>query len=155
MTPHELDDSHIAAALARMWDEYDPVPDDLADRIILGLALDQFEVELLTLIEADHSAAGARSVLDADDSPTLTFSNGEITVMVALSPRPDQQVRIDGWVEPAGGGRVEIRYPDGVEADADVDADGRFVVDGLSHGLIRLKYTDHTDHSVAAPPFEV
>ncbi len=156
MSPNELDDLQIATTLARMWDERDPVPADLAERVILGLALDQFEVELLTLVEQDSLAVGSRSAaVEHDDAATLTFSNGEITVMVALSARPDQAVRIDGWVEPPGGGVVTIHYTDGTEVSADVDEDGRFEVDSLRHGLIRLKYTDDNDRSVAAPTFEV
>ncbi len=158
MTPNELDDLRLTVALAQMWDELDPVPDGLTERVICTVAMRELdaEVELLSLVNDDDQWAGARGAsLGYGDSQTLTFSNGRVSVMVAITAQPRQRVRVDGWVEPHGGGTVSVRFPDQRLISAVVDEDGRFEFDGLPRGLIRMEYIDPQGRVVAAPTFEL
>ncbi|MFV0459920.1 MAG: hypothetical protein ACK5MT_14240 [Actinomycetales bacterium] len=156
MISDDLDDLRLVVALAQMWDDLDPAPDDLAERVILSVAMDQIDFELLTLVEAESHVSGTRGLsLGYNDNPSLTFSNGRVSVMVALSARPGGRVRLDGWVDPAGGGQVRLRYPSNAVVKTEVNKSGRFSLDDLARGMVRLEYTDPAGHMVAAPTFEI
>lgn len=153
----DLDDLRLAVALAQMWDELDPVPDELAESVILTLAMSQLdaEVELLSLVVSDEPEPTRGLSLGSDDTHTMTFSNDRVTVMVAMSARPRGRVRIDGWIDGPGGGTVSVRHADGQRDTVTVEPEGRFVLDGLRPGVIRMEYRDSAGRAVAAPTFAI
>ncbi len=151
----DLRDEDLVAALAAGWQSRDPVPADLAQRMVFTVALASLEeeVELLRLVGADQACVGTRA---DDPARTLTFSTDRLTMMVTISERPGDRIRIDGWIDPPASGEVTLRY-DGTDSRcSEVDDEGRFALDNLSGGMVRLSFHAATDdRTVAAPVFHL
>jgi hypothetical protein len=133
LAAEELDSSDFAllTSLRAYYDERDPVPDGLADRIQFHVTLDALHTEVATLTQLDMAAAGTRSTSDS------------LTTMVTLTPLDDGTVRIDGWAAPGAGVRVEVLLPDGPR-NTYADDDGRFVFEGVPPGLAKFAlYVPH------------
>jgi hypothetical protein len=164
------DDVALLEQLQSMWSELDPAPDDLANRSLVAIAMDDLDLELLLLQDTSSDLAGARSLVET--ARTLTFSGEQVTVMVTITPTSGDAFRIDGWVAPAAPGFVEIRRASGSAdtgaplagsaAREPVDADGRFVLLEVPPGMAQLVYhpkpAAHGQQplrSVAAPPIRL
>ncbi|HYJ66393.1 MAG TPA: hypothetical protein VEX15_01890 [Nocardioidaceae bacterium] len=135
--------------LAEMWEERDPMPVDLVDRVLVALALDDLdaEYEMLHLIERSRDLVGTRSVAEA---VTITFAAGEFTVMLHVSPTTPGQCRVDGWVAPAQPMTVKIVQPS-EQRTVRVDATGRFSIADLAMGLTRFVLETEEDEPGRQP----
>lgn len=148
-----LDDEDVAllAQIATLYEQIDPVPDGLVDRIQFEITLDALHAEVATLTQLDLAASGARSG-STEDFRTITFSAESLTAMVTITPRPDGTVRMDGWAAPGAGLEVEVLLADGPRRTV-ADQDGRFEFDALPAGLAKLAL--HTVDSAGAAPHTV
>jgi hypothetical protein len=138
LAAEELDPSDFALlnSLRAYYDERDPVPDGLVDRIQFHLTLDALHTEVATLTQLDLAAAGTRSTT-TEAVRTITFTSDSLTTMVTLTPLDDGTVRIDGWAAPGAGVRVEVLLSDGPR-NTYADEDGRFVFEGVPRGLAKF-----------------
>jgi hypothetical protein len=154
LAAEELDPSDFALlnSLRAFYDERDPVPDGLVDRIQFHLTLDALHTEVATLTHLDMSAAGTRSTT-TEAVRTITFTSDSLTTMVTVTPLGDGTVRIDGWAAPGAGIRVEVLLPDGPRTTY-ADEDGRFVFEGIPGGLAKFAlYVPHDkDFSTVLSP---
>lgn len=134
----ELDPTDFALlnSIRAMYDEADPVPDGLVERIQFELTLDALEAELATLMQLDLIDSGVRGAA-TEAVRTITFTSESLTTMVTLTPQPDGTVRVDGWAAPGAGVRVEVMLPGGPQ-DTVADDDGRFVFEQLPSGLAKF-----------------
>jgi hypothetical protein len=130
--PGAGEDSALLAALRRMWERQDPVPGDLADRVLFALSLENLEVEVMQLRE--ELMAGARG---EERARTVTFTSASLSVMITISAAAD--VRLDGWITSGGGLRVDL-LAEGQDRSTTADDDGRFVFDGIASGLAQLVF---------------
>ncbi len=64
------DDAALLAAIARLWQQVDPPPVDLADGVLARIAAEDLEFDLLTLVESEDALAGVRSAADVSEAPT-------------------------------------------------------------------------------------
>ena len=133
-----LDPSDVALldTLRAHYDEDDPVPDGLVERIQFHITLDALNTEVATLSQLDMASAGARSAT-TEAVRTITFTSDSLTTMVTLTPSGDGTVRVDGWAAPGAGIRVEVLLPDGPR-NTYADDDGRFVFEGVPSGLAKF-----------------
>jgi hypothetical protein len=136
-------DAATLATLRAMWSERDPVPPDLADRVLFVLSMEDLEAELLLLSCEQVDAVGARG---EDQARTITFSNDHLSVMVTISDETSR-VRLDGWIGDGGGVHVGLRHmgsngtpPAASEQATTADHNGRFAFPGLGHGLVQLVF---------------
>lgn len=119
----------------------DPPPPDLNDRVRFAIALENVDVEVARLVEDVLVGSGARG---ADGTRTITFDGESRSIIVSMADTPDGLVRMDGWLAPAARLRVELRLaaatPDAPATSETVvsDDNGRFVFDGVAHGLAML-----------------
>ncbi|HEV7203604.1 MAG TPA: hypothetical protein VGN18_03280 [Jatrophihabitans sp.] len=127
-------DVQVLERLAALWDQVDPVPAGLVERIGFGITLDALHAELAEL--QIGSLAGVRSAESAA-TQTVTFSSESLTTMVTISPLGGGSVRIDGWATPGAGLVVELRSI-GSSRETTADEDGRFVFDEVPHGMVRF-----------------
>ena len=111
--PLDREDLALLNSLRAYYDEHDPVPDGLVERIQFELTLDALQAEVATLTQLDLSSAGARSA-STESVRTITFTSESMTTMVTITPDGEGSVRIDGWAAPGAGIRVEILLADGV-----------------------------------------
>jgi hypothetical protein len=141
-------DYALLDSLQALYDEIDPVPDGLVERIQFEITLDALHAEVATLTQLDLAGSGARSA-STESVRTITFTAETVTTMVTISPQTDGSVRVDGWVAPGGGLLVEVLLAEGEARRTRADDDGRFVMEDLPAGL--AKFALHTTDAVGSP----
>jgi hypothetical protein len=134
--PLDPSDFALLNSLRAHYDENDPVPDGLVERIQFELTLDALHAEVATLMQMDTAGAGVRSAA-TEEVRTVTFTSESLTTMVTLTAQPDDTVRVDGWATPGAGIRVELMLPDGPR-ETYADDDGRFVFEDVPRGLAKF-----------------
>jgi hypothetical protein len=147
-------DAALFARLRTAWEEVDPVPADLVDRMVAAVAVEDLsrEYALLTLVES--SLAAVRG--DADTA-TLQFTNGSTSVLLHVTATEDGGRRVDGWVDAAA---LAIRLTQGDrEWSAEAGEHGRFAFDDVTPGMARIRMVvrdaDGELHDFQTPQFEV
>ena len=150
------DDLAILNSLRAYYDESDPVPDGLVDRIQFELTLDALHAEIATLTQLDLAASGARGRVDRggpDDHLHRRVADHDghadpaaTTARSASTAGPPRA--------PASGSRSCCRR--GRETLA--DEDGRFVFEDLPSGLAKFASTSRAATSsttVLTPTIEL
>jgi hypothetical protein len=154
-------DDELLHAVAALYADHDPAPDDLADGVLARLAVQglETEYELLTLVERVDTRAGTRGETGADTSHTvaLEFAGTTYRVLVRISGSEDGERRLDGWVVPALPMRVFLG-PQGdalahTRQSAYADAGGRFEFPAPMSGEVRLWLLPQAVDDDAVPPF--
>jgi hypothetical protein len=126
-------DEELLGLLRECHETLDPMPDSLVQRSLFAIDLQDLDAEVFRLAERhDLASAGARG----EEARVVTFDSDSLTVMIRINPQ-DRTVRIDGWLAPPQACRVEVRSGERT-LDADVDAEGRFVVEAIPRGLAQL-----------------
>lgn len=152
-------DAALFARLRGVWQEVDPVPAELVDRMVAAVAVEDLsrEYALLTLVEASDLAA----VRGPSDTATLQFSDGTTTVLLHVSEDEGGRHRVDGWVDAAVLAiRLEhnVLEAEGSELSAEAD-NGRFAFEGVAAGVARLRIVVRGDdgelRDFQTPQFEI
>ena len=153
-------DDDLLDAVARLWEQIDPPPDDLADGVLARLAAQDLEYELLTLVESDEALAGVRSatMLRAPDETgtwSLEYLGPGFRVQLRISRR-GRQARLDGWVSPPQPMTVMLSsvLRKGGVLEAQVSDSGRFEFPVAPAGACRMTFvTESGGRPQATPPF--
>ena len=137
-------DATTLTTLRRMWEDHDPVPPDLADRVCFVLSMENLEAELMELTAGFAEPVGAARA--EEQARNVTFTSDTLTVTVTIS-QDGRLVRLDGWIGDGGGLGVALRQmPPAVrpatpgERSTIADEDGRFAFPDLDHGLVQLVF---------------
>lgn len=128
-------DAALFARLRGAWEEVDPMPADLVDRMVAAVAVEDLtrEYALLTLVESSELAA----VRGATDTATLQFSDGVTTVLLHVTVTEGGLRRIDGWVDSSA---LAVRLvQDAEDRTADPSEHGRFAFADVAPGVSRLR----------------
>ena len=148
-------DAALFARMRSVWEQVDPVPADLVDRMVAAVAVEDLsrEYALLTLVEGSTLAA----VRGETDTATLQFSDGTTSVLLHVSATESGSRRVDGWVD---GVALAIRLTQGDhEWSAAAGEHGRFAFDDIPAGVSRLRLIvrggDGDLHEFQTPQFEV
>jgi hypothetical protein len=147
-------DAALFARMRRMWEDVDPMPAELVDRMVAAVAVEDLsrEYALLTLVEGTLAAVRGES-----DTATLQFSDGTTSVLVHVTATEGGGRRVDGWVDATA---LAIRL---IQADREWAADpgehGRFAFDVVTPGVARLRLVvrdaDGALRDFQTPQFEV
>src|SRR5918995_4188139 len=139
--PLDETDQTILDQVRALHSHLDPPPPDLNERVQFAIALENIDVEVARLVEDMLVGSGTRG---AERTRTITFDGESRTIIVTMADTPDGRVRVDGWLAPAARLRVELRLA-GASPDAPATSKivvsndgGRFVFDGVAHGLAQL-----------------
>lgn len=152
----EVSREALLSVVRRVWEERDPVPDGLVERMQALVASEDtdWDYELLVLIERSHELAGARG----SAAYTLQFAHGDVALLVRAAGAEDtgDSGRLDGWLAPAmamtvRATLVEAGRKRSQEWETDVDDRGRFEFRNLPKGLFRLWLVPRD--SASARPF--
>jgi hypothetical protein len=134
--PISSEDVALLEQLTALWEQHDPVPAGLVERLEFALTLDALETELATLMQVDLAPSGSRAG-DTEAVRTVTFTSETLDTMVTLTDAPDGTVRVDGWIAPGSSMRVEILL-EGSRLEVESDDDGRFVCESVPKGLAKF-----------------
>ncbi len=136
----------LVDVLREAWERWDPPPGDLADTVLVALALDDLEAdyELLTLVVRHDQLAGTRGDGDSD-RVLLEFRSAKLSVLVRVGQETTRARRLDGWVTPATGGTVTIVQGEHT-AMAVIETNGRFEFPTVGLGLTRLIIAPLAEH---------
>ena len=151
MTEHE--DAALFARLRSLWNDVDPMPASLIDRMIAAVAAEELSSEyaLLTLVE--HPLGAVRAEADA---LTLQFSDGTTSVLLHVTATAAGRHRVDGWVDTAAAEIVLVQGDR--ERTTRPTETGRFVFDDVPGGLTRVRLTTRVgdeDRTLSTPQFEL
>ncbi|MBD7958206.1 hypothetical protein H9651_11195 [Microbacterium sp. Sa4CUA7] len=128
-------DAALFRALRQTWEQVDPVPTDLVDRMVAVVAAADLsrEYALLSLVEGEAHAAlrGDAEML------TLQFSDGTSSVLIHTTENESGGRRIDGWVDAAATEVVLLR--DDADESAVAVQHGRFAFADVPAGVLRLR----------------
>jgi hypothetical protein len=134
-------DAAVLGELRDMFDDLDPVPGDLVERVKFSLALDEVFEEVARMTRVPLEELGVRG--DAQQgtrTETLTFSAERLTAMVTVSRMGQGRLRIDGWLAPAESCRVRLRIQGASSRETVCDDDGRFSFEDLDEGFGQLSF---------------
>jgi hypothetical protein len=132
--PLDAEDAATLQRVAEFFAAVDPVPAGLVDRVSFALELDDVEHEVALLAERMAGAGAARS---DEEVRTVTFASDALTVTITATALGPQGNRIDGWVAPGAGVRVELRTPQG-SLHTEADDVGRFEFSPVRPGRVQL-----------------
>lgn len=128
-------DRALEEAVAEMLRTVDPVPPEVVAGAHVAFAMRAIDAELATLAEEldESDLAGVRG----GGARSLTFraAGTEVIVEVGATGRT---ATMTGQVTPPDGGTVTAEWPGGA-VSAPVDDRGRFVVDDVRIGPVRLR----------------
>ncbi|KJQ56081.1 hypothetical protein [Microbacterium sp. SA39] len=151
MSDHE--DAELFARLRTMWNEVDPMPAGLIDRMVAAVAADGLtrEYALLTLVEGELGAVRGEA-----DALTLQFSDGTTSILLHVTTTASGWRRVDGWVDTS---TAEIVLTQGERSVSTTPAEtGRFVFDDVPPGLTRVRLSTgdgEAARSLSTPQFEL
>lgn len=146
-------DLRVLAGLRRTLHVVDPVPDDLAGRVVFALSLEALHTQVmeLQLLEVPELAVRGEPTVEAR---TITFTAPPVTVMITLSVATSGGVRVDGWAAPARRYDVELLRPGG-SVRTQTDDDGGFVLADVPAGPASLVLRHGTGPAVSTPVIEL
>jgi hypothetical protein len=127
------EDERLLVQLADVLQLADPVPDGMTDRIRFAMDLDNLEFEVARW-EREDQLAGVRGSVAPD---TITFTVGDLTVMVSLAPAAVGN-RFDGWLVPGGAHTIEVRVEGHEPTTTSADEGGRFVLPDVPKGITQI-----------------
>jgi hypothetical protein len=164
-----LDDVDTATLdeVRTVYEDVDPVPVDLVDRVRFSLALDEMFDEVARMTRVPQDALATRSdPAQGTRTETLTFSADRLTAMVTVNRVSLGRLRLDGWIAPAEPCEVRLRIQGGADRDVLADAHGRFSFDDLEEGFGQLSFhpvadgvvgdqSDASENTVVTPLFQL
>jgi len=147
-------DAALFARMRAMWQDVDPMPAELVDRMVAAVAVEDLsrEYALLTLVSGELAAVRGEA-----DTATLQFSDGTTSVLVHVTVTEDGARRIDGWVDAAA---LAVKLVQGErEWTAELGAHGRFAFEEVKPGVSRIRMVVRDDggeiREFQTPQFEV
>ena len=105
----QLDDFDFAIldGIRAIFEQIDPMPADLPERVRFSLALRGLETEVARLVtEEDPRLAGARGT---EQSRTVTFDSDSLSIVIRIAGNKSGSVRIDGWLAPPQRREIEMQ----------------------------------------------
>jgi hypothetical protein len=155
-----LSDDELLEATARLWEQLDPPPVDLADGVLARVAAEDLEFDLLTLVEGEqlagvrHVTDGVTEDLEESGSWSLEYTGPNLHAYLRVT-RVEEHTRLDGWVVPARAMSVELRPESGLPHRVALDEFGRFAFTGVAPGAHRLGFLEEQSGSRLrlTPPF--
>lgn len=158
-----LDDLDVEAlqVLRSLYEQGDPVPPGLVERVKFAITLDDLEAEVARLQRDSAPSSRPELVSRSDEllkARSVTFTSDTVTTMVTITSIDVLTVRLDGWAAPGAHLDIELRVGDS-SRHVVADEDGRFVFDSVEHGLAQLVLRPTEDsnggHPVITPAIEV
>jgi hypothetical protein len=138
MNVRPQDNSALWRELRAVFDAVDPVPPEVTSVAYGAMAFRTIDAEIGRLVAdtADDLVGQVR-----DDRPTsrlVTFQSPSLVIEVEVADTGDDHRRMLGQLIAPAAATVTAQWPDG-ETTVAADALGRFVVEGVPAGPVRLR----------------
>ncbi|GAB3160076.1 hypothetical protein GCM10027059_07350 [Myceligenerans halotolerans] len=135
-------DRAVLAHLSEVAGLLDPVPGDLVERSLFAATLAGLEAEMMEAVHLPEPLAGVRSAT-AEGVPTeartISFTHGDLTLMIQLSAERAGRIRVDGWIAMSTPSyTVELHRPGAAPEATEADEDGRFSFPAVQPGPASL-----------------
>jgi hypothetical protein len=133
----QMDDFDFAILdrIRAIFEQVDPMPADLPERVRFSLALRGLETEVARLVtEGDPRLAGARGT---EQSRTVTFDSDSLSIVIRIAGNKSGSVRIDGWLAPPQRREIEMQTSDET-LHVYSDEEGRFAFGAVPQGAAQL-----------------
>jgi tetratricopeptide (TPR) repeat protein len=142
-------DFAILDGIRVLFEQADPMPADLPERVRFALAMRGLETEVARLVtEEDPRLAAARGT---EQSRTVTFDSASLSIIIRIEANKNGSVRIDGWLAPPQRRQIELQTSAQTLSVAS-DEQGRFAFGEVPAGTARLVVTAaERDQSGRAP----
>jgi hypothetical protein len=140
-------DFELLAGLRDVWETVDPMPSDLISRIQFAVELEDVDFEVMRVREQQELAAARGD----ETTRLITFDGESLTIMVNVRPNKDGTIRLDGWLTPPASHPIELRTSNGSVMTTS-DEGGRFVVDGVPHGMTQLVVRPDSQRKTVSTP---
>lgn len=128
------EDQRLLAELSALLELADPMPEHLPARTQFAIELDEdLDFEVATWHRADE-LVGVRGTAAPN---TITFTVGDLTVMVSLAPAANGN-RFDGWLVPGGPHAIEVRVDGQGTSTTNADEGGRFALQDVPKGVTQI-----------------
>jgi hypothetical protein len=128
-------DFEILDGIAAIFEQADPMPADLPERVRFSLAMHGLETEVARLItEEDPRLVAARGT---EQSRTVTFGSASLSIIIRIEENKSGWVRIDGWLAPPQRREIEMRTSTET-LSVFSDDQGRFAFGEVPQGAARL-----------------
>jgi hypothetical protein len=127
------EDKRLLTELAALLELADPMPDDLTVRTRFAMELDDLDFEVATWKRSDE-LVGVRGTAVPN---TITFTVGDLTVMISLAPAANGN-RFDGWLVPGGPHTIEVRVEGHAATTTNADEGGRFAIQEVPKGTTQI-----------------
>ncbi len=151
--PLDNDDLMVLQLVKDMLESVDPVPAELTDRAQFAMTVALLHAEVASIVEPELTADAVRAT-DYDRATSITFVSGGLTVMVTVEQTGAETAMLRGWLTTPGA-EVELRERSRTR-EIIADDEGRFLVEGVSRGLVHLVIRPGGDAKpVITPTFEV
>jgi len=132
--PLDETDLQILADIRDLFQDADPMPPDLPERIRFSLALRDLEVEVARLAAEDREMLAVRG---PEQTRTITFDSDSLTIMIRIDQNRDGTARVDGWLAPPQRREIELKTAGGA-LDTASDERGRFAFASVPPGTAQL-----------------
>jgi hypothetical protein len=128
-------DVRLLDGIREMFQEADPMPVDLPERIRFSLALRDLEIEVARIAaEEDSRLVATRG---AEQSRTITFDSDSLTIMIRIDSNTEGTARVDGWLAPPQRREIEMKTAaDSLTVHS--DEQGRFAFASVPRGIAQL-----------------
>lgn len=134
--PEESADVELVEDLRRIGQGRDPVPPNVVAGAKALFTWRTIDAELAELTFDSVETGEVVGVRGADTIRLLTFESSSLTVELEVHPTGDRR-RLVGQLVPASSAIVEVQHGGGT-AEVGADALGRFALDGVAAGPVRL-----------------
>ncbi|MEU3646120.1 hypothetical protein AB0E59_22240 [Lentzea sp. NPDC034063] len=134
-SPLDPEDLRLLDELQDLYTTVEPVPPGLVACAQFAVDVESADFDIARIEDsAPLTGAGARG----GTGTQITFDCGPLlAVMVQIQIRDDGTVRIDGWLDPPGDHRVELRTATGTTT-IETSPEGRFAVENARRGLVQF-----------------
>lgn len=135
------DDQQLLERLRRMARATDPIPAHVVELARAAFDWRTLDAELAALVldSAEPELAGAGGVLvrSADEARLLSFEASDVTIELEVEEAGEER-RLRGQLLPPQPAELLVQHAGG-DIHATADADGRFAVEGVPTGPVRLR----------------
>ena len=140
-------EAHLLGELRGHFARTDPVPQAVLDAAYVAFELRDFDAqvaELLrdTALDEQKELAGARGPVA---TRSLTFAVGDQRYVEVDVEFAGELRVITGYVVPAAAGTIAVEHTAGGAINGAIDDGGRFAVDGVPGGPVRLRIATRGD----------